>query len=327
MATGVVPQSGLVTYRGDISGVVNEFVTDESRLIGKQICPLVPSSSDSDYFYVFEKGVLTKRPDPTRAPSTGYKRDSVELGQDTYIVQSFGLEALIPREHQAKYRDKFDLKAERARHKAMEISRWHEKLVLDLIEDTTKYPDDDVKGRAVDTPWADLTNGTPITDISILLDGLDSRSGGDEGIALVVPNRKTYRNLCMGKQVRESLGLRYSDKANTMATVPVPVLADCLSVDTVLINREKYNSTPDSATPTMLPLANPDKAQLVRIPKQASINEYCLGKTIYWDAMGGFIEVWEYEEPRQNSDVIQVNAYFVVKEQSQDHVGLFTNID
>lgn len=129
-----------------MTGIANQFMRDYSGFVGRDLFPAFPSALQSAAYYLFDAEELANVPKlEKRAPGTKYPRITSKVSNDTYFCSDYGIEAPVPDEDRAKYKNFFDADKAKIRRIVDTILVNHEQRVHDLSTDKTQVPNADVQ--------------------------------------------------------------------------------------------------------------------------------------------------------------------------------------
>lgn len=304
-------------YLGAVSGALNVISFAEMGLIGLSVFPAALVGSKSDYFWKIPATELLRMPNPRKALGANAQRDEYTFTQDTYGTKLYEEEAVVRAEESAEFIT-FDLQKQLAMMKVMELMRAHEKRVADQCIDTTTFANDSGVATGMNpaaAKWDVTATALPIDDIITGKLAIRKKCGRTPDTLVV--GEFIYEKLCINKQVRESLGLRYNPEDATTARLDPKALAKALGIQRVLIANGLYNSAKKGQAASNTYIWDQDYAFLCCTStaqiggtggSKLVLGEPSIGRTLAWSEFGGLLEVHQYGE-RVDDAIINVRQH------------------
>ena len=178
-------------------------------------------------------------------------RVTYAIDQDTYNCQVHKLETLVPDDKKAEYWAQFALESALGENLYNDLMRAQEKRIADLVLNAGTFPATGDTGLNVSVSWETTGTNTAVDDIIVGKEAIRKRIGATGGTLTLAVHEYVADKLCLSKQVRESIGMRYAPGKMDAAEVGDADLAKALGVDVVLRGKARYNSAPENATAVM----------------------------------------------------------------------------
>lgn len=303
----LIPRTSTAAPREDIAGILNEATMRADLLVGDAILPPLSVDEQEGVIYRMKRTSLMRlaSADQTRvAPGADARRTNTEIGSSTYKCVTHKLEEALPDESRQKYANQFDLGTGIATIKANDLIRAAEKRVIDLVCNTTTFPQDGVTGVAPTNEWDDLENSDPVGDVNTGRKSILKRTG--ELPNLLVVGYSTYLNLGMNKSIRERLGARYNASLNADGNIRPEALAAIFELRQVRVSGVTYNAAKENQTPDPTMLWNDEYAFLCVANGGDPVSMPSIGRSIFWSRYAGKLMADEYRDERAESDIMRV---------------------
>lgn len=302
----VIAASGSSIYRGDLSGILNEYTTNRNDFIGLKLLPSLLVSSKSDYFWRMKRAIATAIQQTKVGTKGTANRVTYAIDQDAYNCQVHKLETLVPDDKKAEYSAQFALESALAENLFNDLMRAHEKRCADLLLNATTFPASGDTGLGVSVSWETTATNTAVDDIIVGKEAIRKRIGSTGGTLTLAVHEYVADKLCLSKQVRESIGMRYAPGKMDAAEVGDTDLAKALGVDMVVRGKARYNSAPENATAVMASIWDKTQAFLCVVGNGSPVGPAHIGRTIAWGEFGGLFTVDSYREEKTESTVLRV---------------------
>jgi hypothetical protein len=124
-----------------VSGMFKKFMRDTAGWVAESIAPTFNSAEQSSQYYVFdrENGLMVPT-DIKRAPGAKHARISIQISDDNYFCENYGIAAPVPDEIRKKYANYLDADQAAANRLADTLKINREIRVRDLLTDTAVIP-------------------------------------------------------------------------------------------------------------------------------------------------------------------------------------------
>jgi len=323
------PTSGTVAVREDIAGVLNEAGgLGAMKPIGLRILPAYGVNKKKGVLYRISSKSRMRLPAGTMvAPGGTAKRTNTSLESDSYECETHKLAEACPDETEAEYGDTFSYRLAVAQIKAAELTRIHEKRVYDLVCNTTTFPQSGDTGLSVSDEWDDLENAVPDENVNYGARAILKRTGIPQGALRLAVGFKTYQSLGANKRLRERIGLRYSPDAQESALLTATQLAAALGIASVEVSEMTYDSAKQGKPSAGDFMWNDEYAFLYYAREdQGPLNVPEIGRTIFWNRMGGLFAADQFRDDDAESEVLRVKQSTDEKIFIPEAGFLFTNI-
>lgn len=323
------PTSGTVAVREDIAGVLNEAGGIGSmRPIGLRILPGYAVNKKKGVIWRLSSKSLMRLPTGTMvAPGGTAKRTNTSLESDSYECETHKLAEACPDENEEEYAGTFSYRLAVAQIKAAELTRTHEKRVYDLVCNITTFPQSGDTGLAVTDEWDDLENSIPDENVNYGARAITKRTGIPQDMLRLAIGLKTYQSMGANKRLRERIGLRYAASAQEQALLTPVQLAAALGIASVEVSSMTYDSANEGQAFSGAFMWDDEYAFLYYAREgQGPLNEPEIGRTLYWDRMGGLFAADQFRDDDAESEVIRVKQSTDEKIFVPEAGFLFTNI-
>lgn len=266
--------------RLDSGLLVSEIDLAMNRLgfIAHRVLPIVSRSKPSGEFPTIPKEQQLQIRNTKRAPGGGYNRSGAGFSKDSYSTSEHGHEALLDDRTVKMYDDLLDAdrwEGERIRNIVLQN---YEIEVADYLFNATTFSG---KTAGVTNEWDDVANATPITDIEAKRETIFAATGYEPN-ALVI-SRHVFRNLRRCAQVIDTLKYQGFQDAR-QAQISEQALAVSLDLDYIIVAGSAKNTANESDAASMARIWSNEYALLCRVAETNNPSEFCLGRTIVWDA-------------------------------------------
>jgi len=302
--------SGSSLYRGDLSGILEEYQTSVTGFVGLKFLPFFLVDEKLGYFWRLKRATAMGL-QSTRLSSEGKStRVDYKMDQDNYACELHSLETRVPDDKKTEYASQFDLEAVSSKLVMLDLMRAHEKRVADLLLNTTTFPASGDTGLNVSTAWDVTATNTAVDDIMVGKEAIRKRVGAaatDPGSRLVLglPDLVADK-LAISKQVREGLGLRYEPGKGGSAKINDVELAAALGVDEIARAGARYNDANENAAVSILTIWNRQQAFLALVREGNPMEGPSIGRTVAWKEYLGPVTAESYRQPEVKSTIIGV---------------------
>jgi hypothetical protein len=256
---------------------------DPALSFSRRVFPAVPSSKQSDAYFIWNAGDLNRDTVTRRAPGGAYPNDILNLSQDTFLCDLYHEGALIPREQLAN---------EDAAVRSMDAATMAiaNKFMIRKDRDwaakcfTTGIWTGSTTGADVDPgdEWNDLVNGDPIGDIKAQV-----RSIQKKGFV-----SRRHIKLVIGPAVADALMnhpsiiARY-ENTTEVAQITEEQLAKVFDIGEVIVGETAYNTAATGLASVGEFVLEDDNALLVYAAPSPGILVPSAGYTFEWTDING----------------------------------------
>ena len=295
------PTSDTVVQRPDLGVLVNEYMEEESALmgfIGTKVMPLAPVAAQTSSYPVMPKEVMLNIYDTKRAMRGKYPRSDYEWEEGFYATSENGWEEAVDDRERKLYASKFDAEALAAKRATGIILRGQEKRVADLV-----FNDSNFSANTITHEWDDASNAVPMNDVATGKSAIRTACGMLPNALIIAYS--TYLNLKRCAQIVDLI--KYTFPGQDINKMSLQQLAHILDVPQVLVGGAVYNGAKKGQAASMTDLWSNEYAMLTRISDSPNITEPCLGRTFLWtEESGGGHIVESYRDEAIRGDVIRV---------------------
>ena len=274
-----------------------QFMQSQAAFIGRQIFPMFFSGLQAANYYVFDRENLLNVPrDIQRAPSSPYKRISMQLSGDAYACQNYGVESPIDDEEREKYANAFDADNAGVNKGVITILTNHELRVRDKI-----YGAGNIPTSTPGTKW-DQANSTPIQDVRAMKESVFSNCGLEANLCVI--NRSVLNTLEDHEQFLSRI------KYSQLGILTVQLLQAIFGIERVVVAGGLTNAAaeglpvnPSSIWGDTVIVAHVENAQDLKAPN--------FGRTFAWSKFTGpeGVQTFSYREDGIDSDVHRVKQH------------------
>lgn len=302
--------SGSNLYRGDLSGILEEYQTVMEGFVGLRLLPILLQDEKGGYFWRLKRATAmglqnTERSSEGKATRVDYKMD-----QDNFLTKVHSLETRVPDDKKAEYSSQFDLEVACAKLVLADLLRGHEKRAADLCLNATTFPASGDTGLNVSVTWETTATNTAVEDIIAGKEAIRKRVGAAATdpackFVLALPDLVADR-LAISKQVREAIGVRYDPNAGMSAKLSDSDLARALGVDEIARAGVRYNAANENQAVSITPIWSRTQAFLGLVRGGNPLEGPSLGRTIAWKKYAGAVSVESYRQEDVKSTIILV---------------------
>ncbi len=302
--------------RPDLTQIALGRIAGSNGFVLRRVLPSVPVMAKAGRFFKIAKGAMLGAPDNKRASGANFKRDNLQVEDDTFACENRGLEGQIPDDQAAEYADVLSLEQSRTDQKTIQMLRREDLEMFTTVFSRTTFPVATETGHDMTNEVDDHANSVPIDEIVKAKNQLRANIGDwtEMGLQCCVLMSKYVRDhLALCTQVRSGLGGIYTNPEFAGAQLSDALLCQTLGVDEVVVSGGHYQSAGTQIAPTVSNLAN-EEYMLVYIRTNPSAPELAgLGVTFVWDGYAGEMSMKMYREDQTESGVVQCTRSSVQK--------------
>jgi len=278
------------------------------RFAADGILPLANSDVKSGVLPTFRAGETLMIPSVERSPGDPYPRSAFNVDGKTFICHEYGHEVPVPEETEKELR--LNLAVSIAAKAAFQLKLKREQRVANALFNTSLFT-----GAAlytdVSTAWsaANAATMTPVADIEAAKELVLSATGAVANTVLLNHVNLRYLKGCEDLVTQELI--QVNPAAGKPADSPefLAYLAEKFGVKQVIVPTCVYNSTNNSATPTLLPIWSSSYCLVAYVPEAMGADDLAaegLGRTVAWTQDGGVEVVESYYDESRRSNIIRV---------------------
>ena len=267
------------------------YVQDQSNFVADKIFPVVNVDSQSDKYYIYDRGTMNRAGDVAElAPNTPANDIEIALSNDNYFARVYGLRMPFGEQVLANEDAALDIRMAGATTlvNRMLIHRENQFASTFFADNVWGTNWDGVANADNDTAievtnWDDYTNSTPIEDVTRLMRTVQLKSGGFK------PNK-----MVVSKEVRDVL-INHPDilaRLNGGATVSNPALindskiAEIFGVSQFLVMEAVENDSAEGVAESNSFIGG-NHCLLVHSPDAAGLMTPMAGATFAWNSIPG----------------------------------------
>lgn len=312
-------QSGMLVSEMDL-------VMNRMGYIAHRVLPIITRDKPSGQYPLLTKEQLLQIRSTQRAPGGGYPRSSTGFSLSTYSTAEQGHEAPLDDRTVAAYDDVLDAEmweSERIRNIVLQN---YEIEIADYLFNATTFSG---KTAGVSTEWSTVASATPVSDVETRRETIYNATGYEPN-ALVI-NRQVFRNLRRSAQVIDTLKYQGFQDARP-GEISAQALAISLDLDMIIVANGTKNTANEADAASLSRIWSSEYALLCRVATTSNPSEFCLGRTIVWDAeaaldgerMGVIME--SYRDETVRGDVLRARTDWEKKIIDLDAAYLLSNI-
>lgn len=298
--------------REDLSLSISEFdhEMNERGYVGHRLFTPTPRDSKSGKFRRVPLEQELQDDDCKRNPDSTFKRTTMEWGSDQYDTQSYGTEATIDDEMQARYDDLFDAEEQEFNRISRKLQRAFEVEVATEATTIANYDVSRVKGGLGAWTLANKENATPYADIDEQREQFFLDFGAEPN-ALFLPRSDMRAALASDEIVDRLKGQNYIDARPGVLNRNATNLATALDIPEVIPANALRNVGSSRNLSRIWPSG---RAVLARISTTSDPSELSYGRAMIFSPMGvadgDRMGVWteSYDEPQRAGSVLRVRA-------------------
>lgn len=295
-----------------LTNMLIAYMNEDSDFIARQCAPLVAVEEESGTYVTIEKKHWFADKLERRAYGDTYARGGYTFGSDTYKTVQWGLEHVIPVEHERTSQVPMRLESVGLEWLA------HQSNLRKEIQFAADFMKTDVwTTNPTPTDWDDAS-GVPVTDTQTYQRTVRQLIG------------KAPNAMAMGEIVYDALLVNAQVATKIQYTVTQTrqavkdILASVLGLDFLFVSRATYNTANTGQTASLSPIMD-DDALLFIVKPGADMFDVSSIKTFGWDSGEG--EINTYLDPTtRNSTVLQHTEQWDQKLISADSGVFFDDI-
>lgn len=301
------PSGTLGTLRPDLAGALEAFdISEREGYIAQLVLPVFNVTMQSDTIPKILVSELLREAVVERAAGTGYNRDQMKFGTDSYATVDRGVEEVIDDRDRNRYKYYIDAEILAAKRAKRKIWTALEKRVAALIFNTTTWTGASLT-TAVATPWSTVATATPITDVTAAL--LKVYNGSGLRANTVIISYATFLNLRNCAQIIDRL--KYNGIQDVRPSkISQSDMAQALGVERVLVASQPRLTNIEGATTAIGSIWGTTMAMVCKTidPGDQDIRTPGLGRIFNWTEDGSDVDgtVEQYEDTRVRGNVIRV---------------------
>jgi hypothetical protein len=272
--------------REDLSLTIEEFDHDnnESGYVAHRLFPATPVPEKSGKFPNIPLEEEMRDIDPRRNQDGTFNVSSMEISDDNYTTQSYGLEAQLDSERVKAYASIWDAEYYENRRLQRAIRRWFEIQVATFATTIASYAVSRTKGGLTALNEANVAAGS-IKPIDIIDEQREpfADDAGVEPNALFI-TRRDMRLFLKCPQILDRITGQSFQDAQAGKMVNPQVLADALDIEHVVVSNARKNT---GKTRNLSRLWANGRAVLAYIrPNGGDPGTPCFGETMVWSKRG-----------------------------------------
>jgi len=278
-----------------LTNMLIAYMNNETDFVARQAAPVVPVNEESGTYLTIEQKHWFADKLERRAYGDTYSRGGYTFGSDTYKTLQWGLEHVIPVEHEATSQVPMRLEQVGLEWLAHQSNiRKEMAFVADFIKASVWTTQDNNSA----TDWDD-SGGTPVANIATAKRTIRQLTGREANALFV--GEIVYDALRVNAEVKALVQYTQTGTADNMRSL----LAAVLDVQTLGVSRALYNSANTGQTASLAPIMD-DDALLCIVAPGADMMSVSSLKTFTWAPGGGEGEIMTYNDPStRNSRVLQ----------------------
>lgn len=275
-----------------------DLAMNRQGFIAHRVLPIITRTKPNGDYPTIPREQLLQVRSTQRAPGGGYPRSGAGFSKDSYSTSEHGHEAVLDDRTVKMYDDLVDAErweGERIRNIVLQD---YEIEVANYLFNATTFSG---KTANVTNEWDDTANATPVSDIEAKREVIFAATGYEPN-ALVI-SRHVFRNLRRCDEVIDNLKYQGFQDARP-SQISEQALALALDIDYIIVAGSAKNTANESDAASMSRIWSNEYALLCRVAETNNPSEYCLGRTIVWDAESaldgerlGVIEEMYRDEP------------------------------
>lgn len=310
----VYPQGG-AKLRADLSSAVLQTSEWEKSLIGMRVAPVVNVDAKDGQYPVFDKDsskLLKRKSNIQRANSATYARGSLAWTSDTYSTKEYGFELPIDLNTVKDMSRFYDIESVTALLAKRVPLMEHEIRVAAMTFSTANY------GSATNS-GIPYTNANLATfDVGLDIDAAKGRLLGkgesDVGLSVVLAHDVFVRLRASTKLQNRLRGIGVA--SDTILNVDEQAVAEALGVKEVLVGKNYYDAAVEGVSFSGAAIWNNTYIWVGKLGTGGTPESMLLGGaqfTLNWAQYGSPMNVFTYEEPQTNSEVIRAAHHVTEK--------------
>lgn len=296
------PSTTLATLNPTLSSFLEYDTAVEMGYIGSTVYPITEVTLGTDSFGVKAIEEIKKQiKDNTRAPGSGYERDTSSFTTKTYTTVERGNEDKVDDHDARRYARYFDAMKVGTMRVVTKIHDAAEKRVADSLMDTTVYTGSLAQSLG-NGQWS-AANSTPIVDVEAAVQKVWANSGLHANA--IVMNWQTFRTLRNHADIVARISSSGAGDKATATRVTLQQLSEVFNLR-VLVGGAIQNTAAPGASAS---IANiwPKHVSVCKIATTQDMAEPCVGRTFHWGEDGslpsGRIE--HYREEKIRAEIIR----------------------
>jgi len=295
------PESTSVTYRPDLSALVNEYDAEKAaaRFIGRRAAPIFTVPEASGGFPIMSRENFRKPATQKRAEGASFNRITGEFGKGTFDCEENGLEYPIDDRRRRRFRNLIDAEAAASR------VLWYQLLMGHEIRVAALFSGGGFTNHNVTTAWTTVATAAPLDDIASGVEALEDKCGvGPEDISIVMP-RTDFREFMRVTQVTDKIKYTYPGMQPSLLQ-PLQVAA-MLGVKQVLVARSGYDIKEEGVAESISQIWTAGVIYIAVLADEgAPLEEPSAARTMMWDVNAPELPVIEsYREEKVKSDIVR----------------------
>lgn len=306
---------GGAKLRADLSSAVVQTTDWEKSLIGLRVAPAVNVDAKDGQYPVFDKdasNLLKRKRNIARANSSNYARGSLAWASDTYSTQEYGFELPIDLNTVKDMSRFYDIEALTAMLAKRVPLLEHEIRVAAMTFSETNY------GAATNSGTAYTLANIASFDLGLDVDGAKGRllAAGetDSDLSVVMSRDVFFRARASTKLQNRLRGIGVA--SDTILNVDEQAVAEALGVKEVLIGKNSYDASLEGVSYSGSAIWNNTYVWVGKLGTGGSPESMLAGGaqyTLNWAQYGSPINVFTYDEPQTNSEVVRASHHVTEK--------------
>jgi hypothetical protein len=301
--------SGTAQARPEIAASLLEFdyAMNQGGFVSTSVFPIFPVNHHAGTFgRVSIEELLKPQANLKRAPGSGYNRDTMTFGTDTWLTEEYGHEEVVDDREAAQWGDYFDhevIAAQRASNVIMENA---ETRVAGKVFDTAVFTGAAfTEAVAAGDKWSAASTADPSAKVAAWKKKVFDNCGMWPDS--IVMNRATFnalREVTLFRARIHSSGAGTPDRA---ARITVQQVAEVFDLPYVYVAGGAYNSAAPNATAVPAHIWG-NNVMVFKGARTSDLREPCLGRTFHWSGDGSVADgrVESYTEDRVRGTIIRV---------------------
>lgn len=274
-----------------LTNMLIAYMNEDADFIARQAAPVVPVAEESGTYMTIEQKHWFADKLERRAYGDTYAQGGFTFGSDTYKTVQWGLEHVIPVEHERTSQVPMRLEQVGLEWLAHQSNLRKERAFAADFMTTGVW-----STNPTPTDWDD-SSGTPVTDIATYKRTVRQATGKSPNALFV--GEIVYDALRVNAEVKALIQYTQTQTADTVRGL----LAAVLDIDILGVSRAVYNSANTGQAASLAPIID-DDALLCIVAPGADMMSVSSLKTFTWDSGEG--EINTYNDPkRRNSRVLQ----------------------
>lgn len=280
-----------------LTGIAQRYLAS-LPMAGRRIAPVLNTNVHSAAYFIYDTSNLTDIPtDIRRGPSSGFKRLTSKLTDDTFLCKDYGVEEPMDKAELLMYANVFSADRSALERAVRVVAYNHELRVRDLARATAQTATPTVK-------WNAGANTTIVQDVQVAKDTIHASTGQDPDV-LVLP-RGVFNALRQAPEIKAY----YSNVQGGLITKEN--LASIFQVPEIVVANELTNTASEGQTASLGAVWSDEAFLCIARPSQ-DLKALNWARTFNWTAMGGSgpagISTFTYDENEIDSRIVRARQY------------------